>query len=124
MSEKAITATHGLEAPQWTSDGKHIITKLRPEDMDLSTIISSKTIPQAINVWHTDTDEQSSSDEDLDQFVWVKGDLGIFNVDTGGVQVLKRDLFTRNITLSPDNTAVAVLNVIREEGIDISRNPI
>ena len=114
VSEKPITATHGLEAPQWTSDGKHIITKLRPEDMDLSTIISSKTIPQAINVWHTDTDEQSSSDEDLDQFVWVKGDLGIFNVDTGGVQVLKRDLFTRNITLSPDNTAVAVLNVIRE----------
>ncbi len=114
VSEKPITATHGLEAPQWTSDGKHIITKLRPEDMDLSTIISSKTIPQAINVWHTDTDEESSVDEELDQFVWVKGDLGVFNVDTGGVQVLKRDLFTRNITLSPDNTAVAVLNVIRE----------
>ena len=114
VSEKPITATHGLEAPQWTSDGKHIITKLRPEDMDLSTIISSKTIPQAINVWHTDTDEQSSSDEDLDQFVWVKGDLGIFNVDTGGVQVLKQGLYTRKMILSPDNTAVAVLNVIRE----------
>ncbi|MCG9134320.1 sigma-70 family RNA polymerase sigma factor [Candidatus Poribacteria bacterium] len=115
VSEKPITATHGLEAPQWTSDGKHIITKLRPEDMDLSTIISSKIVPQAINVWHTDTDERSSSDEELDQFVWVKGDLGVFNVDTGDVQVLKRDLFTRNITLSPDNTAVAVLNIIREE---------
>ncbi len=115
VNEKPITATHGLEAPQWTSDGKHIITKLRPEDMDLSTIISAKTIPQAINVWHTDTDEQSSLDEELDQFVWVKGDLGVFNVDTGDVQVLTRGLFTRNITLSPDNTAVAVLNVIREE---------
>ena len=115
VSEKPITATHGLEAPQWTSDGKHIITKVRPEDMDLSTIISSKTIPQAINVWHTDTDEQSSLDEELDQFVWVKGDLGVFNVDTGDVQILTRGLFTRKITLSPDNTAVAVLNVIREE---------
>ncbi|MDE0685633.1 MAG: sigma-70 family RNA polymerase sigma factor [Candidatus Poribacteria bacterium] len=115
VSEKPITATHGLEAPQWTSDGKYIITKLRPKDMDLSTLISAKTIPQAINVWHTDTDEQSSLDEELDQFVWVKGDLGVFNVDTGDVQVLTRGLFTRNITLSPDNTAVAVLNVIREE---------
>ncbi len=113
VSEKPITATHGLEVPQWTSDGKHIITKLRPEDMDLSTIISNKTIPQAINVWHTDTDEQSSVDEDLDQFVWMKGDLGVFNVDTGDVQVLARGLFTRKIILSPDNTAVAVLNVIR-----------
>ncbi len=113
VSEKPITATHGVEVPQWTSDGKHIITKLRPEDMDISTIISNKTIPQAINVWHTDTDEESSLDEDLDQFVWIKGDLGVFNVDTGDVQVLARGLFTRKITLSPDNTAVAVLNIIR-----------
>ena len=115
VSEKPITATHGLETPQWTSDGKQIITKLRPEDMDLSTIISTKTVPQAINVWHTD--EQSSSDEELDQFLWVKGDLGVFNVDTGNMQVLTRGLFTRKITLSPDNTAIAVLNVIREEGL-------
>ncbi len=117
VSEKPITATHGLEAPQWTSDGKHIITKVRPEDMDLSTIISFKKLPQAINVWHTDTDEQSSLDEELDQFVWIKGDLEVFNVDTGDVQILTRGLFTRKITLSPDNTAVAVLNVIREEGL-------
>ena len=115
LSKKPITATHGLETPQWTSDGKHIITKLRPEDMDLSTIISAKTMPQAINVWHTDMDEESSLGKDLDQFVWIKGDLGVFNVDTGDVQVLTRGVFTRNITLSPDNTAVAVLNVIREE---------
>ena len=115
VSEKPITATHGLEVPQWTSDGKQIITKLRPEDMDLSTIISTKTIPQAINVWHTDTDEASSLGKDLDQFAWIKGDLGVFNVDTGDVQILKQGLYTRNITLSPDNTAVAVLNVIREE---------
>ena len=117
VSEKPITATHGLEVPQWTSDGKHIITKLRPEDMDLSTIISFKKLPQAINVWHTDADEQSSLDEELDQFVWLKGDLGVFNVDTGDVQILTRGLFTRKIILSPDNTAVAVLNVIREEGL-------
>ncbi len=111
LSEKPISATHGLEVPQWTSDGKHIITKLRPEDMDLSTIISSKTVPQAINVWHTDTDEQSSLEKELDQFVWVKGDLGVFNVDTGDVQILTRGLLTRLITLSPDNTAIAVLNI-------------
>ena len=116
VSEKPITATHGLEAPQWTSDGKHIIIKLRPKDMDISTIISSKTIPQAINVWHTDTDEESSID-DLDQFVWVKGDLGVFDIDTGDVQVLKHGLYTRKMILSPDNTAVAVLNVTREEGL-------
>jgi len=115
VSKRPITATHGVEVPQWTSDGKHIITKLRPEDMDLSTIISHKTMPQAINVWHTDTDEESTIDEDLDQFVWMKGDLGVFNVDTGDVQVLARGLFTRKIILSPDNTTVAVLNVIREE---------
>ncbi|MDE0638002.1 MAG: sigma-70 family RNA polymerase sigma factor [Candidatus Poribacteria bacterium] len=115
VSEKPITATHGLEVPQWTSDGKHIITKLRPEDIDLSTIISNKTIPKAINVWHTDTDEQSSVDEELDQLVGFKGDLSLFNVDTGDLQILTRGLLTRFITLSPDNSAVAVLNVIGEE---------
>ena len=115
VSEKPITATHGVEAPQWTSDGKHIITKLRPEDIDLSTIISNKPIPKAINVWHTDTDEQSSLDEELDQFVGFKGDLSVFNVDTGDVQILTRGLLTRFITLSPDDTAVAVLNAIGQE---------
>ena len=113
VSEKPITATHGVEAPQWTSDGKHIITKLRPENIDLSTIISNKTIPKAINVWHTD--EQSSVDEELDQLVGFKGDLSVFNVDIGDVQILTRGLLTRFITLSPDNSAVAVLNVIGEE---------
>ncbi len=113
VSEKPITATHGVEAPQWTSDGKRIITKLRPEDIDLSTIISNKTIPKAINVWHTD--EQSSVDEELDQLMGFKGDLSVFNVDTGDVQILTRGLLTRFITLSPDNSAVAVLNVIGEE---------
>ena len=115
VSEKPITATHGLEVPQWTSDGKHIITKLRPEDMDLSTIISNKIIPPAINIWHTYTDEQSSVDEEIDQFAAFKGDLSVFNIDTGDVEVLARDLLTRFITLSPDNSAVAVLNVIGEE---------
>ena len=115
VSEKPITATHGVEAPQWTSDGRHLITKLRPEDIDLSTIISYKTIPQAINVWHTDTDEQSSLDEELDHLEWFKGDLGVFNVDTGDAQILTRGLLTRFITLSPDDTVVAVLNAIGEE---------
>ena len=115
VSEKPITATHGFEVPQWTSDGKRIITKLRPEDIDLSTIISYRTIPQAINVWHTGTDKQAASEEETDQFAWFKGDLGVFNVDTGDVQILTRGLLTRFITLSPDDTAVAVLNTIGEE---------
>ena len=112
LSEKPISATHGLEVPQWTSDGKHIITKLRPEDIDLTTIISTETSPQAINVWHTDSAEQSYLEEVSEQFAWIKGDLGVFDIDTGEVSIPTRGLYTRNITLSPDGTTVAVLNLI------------
>ncbi len=112
LSEKPMSATHGLEVPQWTSDGKHIITKLRPEDIDLTTIISTETSPQAINVWHTDSEEQSYLEEVSEQFAWIKGDLGVFDIDTGEVSIPTRGLYTRNITLSPDGTTVAVLNLI------------
>ena len=115
LSKKPISATHGLEVPQWTSDEKHIITKLRPEDIDLSTIISTETSPQAINVWHTDSDEQPFLAEESEQFAWIKGDLGVFDIDTGEVSIPTRGLYTRNITRSPDDTTVAVLNLIIEE---------
>ena len=115
LSEKPISATHGLEVPQWTSDGKHIITKLRPEEIDLTTIISTETSPQVINVWHTDSEEQSFLEEKSEHFAWVKGDLGVFDLDTGEVSIPARGLYTRSITLSPDDTTAAVLNLIIEE---------
>lgn len=60
ISEKPVSSLFGFEAPQWTSDGKHLITKLRPEDIDISRLISPGTNPQTINVWETETDEQLS----------------------------------------------------------------
>ena len=48
VSEKPISAVSGTETPQWTLDGKHLITKLRPEDIDISTFISPDTSPRAI----------------------------------------------------------------------------
>ena len=112
ISEKPLSPIEGYEVPQWTSDGKHLITKLRPEDIDFSTIISPDSEGRAINVWHTDTDEQLGSDEEPGRFAWVQGDLGVFNFDTGDVSFLTRGLYVAEMFLSPDDTAVAVLNII------------
>ena len=117
ISEKPISPIEGYEVPQWTSDGKYLITKLRPEDIDFSTIISPDSEGQVVNVWHTDTDEQLGSDEELSRFAWVQGDLGLFNVDTGDVSFLTRGLYVAEMYLSPDNTAVAVLNIIGAESL-------
>ena len=39
ISDRPISPIYEVEVPQWSSDGKYLITKLRPEDIDLSTII-------------------------------------------------------------------------------------
>ena len=117
ISEKPISPIEGYEAPQWTSDGKYLITKLRPEDIDFSTIISPDSEGQIINVWHTDTGEQLGAEEKLSQFAWRQGDLGVFNVDTGDVSFLTRGLYVVDMFLSPDDTAVAVLNIIGTESL-------
>ena len=117
ISEKPINPTQGFEVPQWLSDGKYLITKLRPEDIDFSTIISPDSEGQVINVWHSDTDEQLGSDEELSRFASVQGDLGVFNVDTGDVLFLTRGLYVVEMFLSPDDTAVAVLNIIGSENL-------
>ena len=115
ISEKPINPIQGFEVPQWTSDGKYLITKLRPEDIDFSTIISPDSAGQVINVWHTDTDEQLGSDEELSRFAWTQGDLGVFSFDTGDVSFLTRGLYVVEMFLSPDDTAVAVLNIMGAE---------
>jgi len=117
ISEKPISSMQGYEVPQWTSDGKYLITKLRPEDIDFSAIISPDSKGQVINVWHTDTDEQLCSDEELSRFAWIQGDLGVFNIDTGDVSFLTHGLYVVEMFLSPDDTAVAVLNIIGADNI-------
>ena len=112
VGEKPISAVSGTEAPQWTSDGKHLITKLRPEDIDISTFISPDTSPRAINVWETETYEQFSLEMETDPFAYLKGDLGVFDCDTGDVSILARGLYTLKVFLSPDSAAVAVINLI------------
>ncbi len=112
ISEKPITAIFGFEAPQWTSDGKHLIAKLRPEDIDISTLISPDTNPQTINVWETEKYEPSSLEGQADRLAYLKGDLGVFDFDTDDVLILTSGLYTINMFLSPDNAAVAVINTI------------
>lgn len=112
ISEKPITAIFGFEAPQWTSDGKHLIAKLRPEDIDISKLISPDTNPQTINVWETETYEPSSLEGQADRLAYLKGDLGVFDFDTGDVSILTSELYTTNMFLSPDNAAVAVIDII------------
>ena len=112
ISEKPITAIYGFEAPQWTSDGKHLIAKLRPEDIDISRLISPDTNPQTINVWETETYEPSSLEGQTDRVAFLKGDLAVFDFDTGDVSILTSGLYTTNMFLSPDNAAVAVIDII------------
>ncbi len=115
ISEKPVSALFGFESPQWTSDGKHLITKLRPEDIDISKLISPDTNPQTINVWETETDEQLPLKMKPDQFAHLKGDLGVFDFGTGDLSILTSGLYTTNMFLSPDNAAVAVMNLIGPE---------
>ena len=109
ISDKPISPIYDVEVPQWSSDGKYLITKLRPEDVDLSTIISPNSEGQTINVWQTETDEQISSGEVP---IHLKGDLGVFDFDTGDVSLLAHGCNTTNMFLSPNNAAVAMINLI------------
>ncbi len=115
ISEKPICPVYGFEAPQWTSDGKQLITRLRPEDMDISTIISPDSEGQAINVWQTETDEQFSSKKKLNSVAYLKADLAVFDFETGDVSILMRGLHALDMSLSPNNTTVAVMNLIGPE---------
>lgn len=115
ISDKPICPIDGFETPQWTSDGKRILTRLRPEDIDISTIISPDSHGQAINVWHTETDEQFSSENALDPVAYFKADLAVFDIETGDVSTLIQGVHTLDMSLSPDNATVAVMNLIGEE---------
>ena len=46
----------------------------------------------------TDSDEQPFLEEASEQFAWIKGNLGVFDVDTGEGSIPARGLYTRNIT--------------------------
>lgn len=115
ISDKPIRPIEGFEAPQWTSDGKQLISRLRPDDMDTSTIISTDSNGQAINVWQTETDEQFSSEDKLDQVAYLKADLAVFDFETGEVSILMRGLHSFDMSLSPTNAIVAVMNLTGPE---------
>ena len=117
ISEKPISAVFGPEVPQWTSDGKHLIAKVRSEDMDISTYISPDISPKSINVWDTETYESLSLERSANTFAHLKGDLGVFDINTGEVSILTRGLYTVDMYLSPDNAAVAVVNLIGPGGL-------
>ena len=115
ISDKPICPIDDFEAPQWTSDGKQLISRLRPDDMDTSTIISTDSNGQAINVWQTETDEQFSSEDKLNPVAYLKADLAVFNFETGDVSILMRGLYSLDMSLSPNNTTVAVMNLTGPE---------
>ena len=115
ISEKPISATYSFEVPLWTSDGKHLITKLRPEGEDFFIVKSSDTDEPSINVWETITGEQTDTDRKAERPAHFHGDLAIFDFETGEASILAEDLYTIDLLLSPDDTTVAVLNLIGPE---------
>ena len=115
ISEKPISAIYGFEVPLWTSDGKHLITKLRPEGEDFFTDISPDSDEQVINVWETGSDEHVDAARKAQRPGHIHGDLAIFDFDTGDTSILTHGLYTLDLLLSPDDAAVAVINLIGPE---------
>ena len=112
ISEKPVSAIYGFEAPLWTSDGKHLITKVRPEGEDFFSDTSSGSDEQAINVWETGSDEHVDAARKAQRPGHIHGDLAIFDFETGETSILIEGLYTIDMLLSPDDAAVAVLNLI------------
>ena len=115
ISDKPVSAIYGFEVPLWTSNGKHLITKLRPEGEDFFIINSPDTDEQGIKVWETITDEQTDPDRRAEPPAHIHGDLAIFDFESGEVSILAEGLYTLGMLLSPDDTAVVVLNFIGSE---------
>ena len=115
ISEKPISAIYGFEGPLWTSDGKHLITKLRPEGEDFFSDTSSSADEQAISVWETGFEEHIDAARKAQRPGHIHGDLAIFDFKTGKTSILTHGLYTLDLLLSPDDAAVAVLNLIGSE---------
>ena len=115
ISEKPISAIYGFEVPMWTSDGKHLITKLRPEGEDYFKVSASDSDEQAISVWETGTDTQADVTRKAQRPGHIHGDLAIFDFETGASSILAKGLYTLNMLLSPNDDVVAVLNLIGQE---------
>ena len=115
ISEKPISAIYGFEVPMWTSDGKHLITKLRPEGEDYFKVTASDFDEQAISVWETGTDAQAAAARKVQRPGHVHGDLAIFDFETGASSMLAEGLYTLNMLLSPNDDVVAVLNLTGQE---------
>lgn len=112
ISDKPVSAIYGFEVPLWTSDGKHLITKLRPEEEDFFIIKSPDTDKQDIKVWETITNEQTDTDGKTEPPAHIHGDLTIFDFESGETSILAEGLYPLGMLLSPDDTVVAVLNFI------------
>lgn len=115
ISDKPLSAIYGFEVPLWTSDGKHLITKLRPEGEDYFKVSSADSNEQTIKVWETGTDTQDGAARKAQRPGHIHGDLAIFNFETGEDSIRTHGLYTLDTLLSPDDTAVAVLNLIGQE---------
>ena len=115
ISEKPVSALYGFEGPLWTSDGRHLITKLRPEGEDFFSDTSSDSDEQAVNVWEAGSDEHVDAARKAQRPGHIHGDLVVFDFETGETSILTQGLYTLDLLLSPDDTAVAVLNLIGQE---------
>ena len=115
ISEKPISAIYGFEVPIWTSDAKHLITKLRPEDEDYFKVSAPDSDEQAISIWETGTDTQADASQKAQRPGHIHGDLAIFDFETGAYSILAKGLYTLNMLLSPNDDVVAVLNLIGQE---------
>ena len=115
ISEKPISAIYGFEVPMWTSDGKHLITKLRPEGEDYFKVSASDSDERTISIWETGTDAQADAARKAQRPGHVHGDLAIFDFETGASSILAEGLYTLSMLLSPNDDVVAVLNLIGQE---------
>ncbi len=115
ISDKPVSAIYGFEVPLWTSDGKHLITKLRPEEEDFFIIKSPDTDEQGIKVWETITNEQTDTDRRAERPAHIHGDLATFDFESGEASILAEGLYAMGLLLSVDDTEVAVLNFIGPE---------
>ncbi|MCK5526699.1 MAG: PD40 domain-containing protein, partial [Candidatus Latescibacteria bacterium] len=123
----------GFEAPKWTPEGNRVICKLKPEketkeqtkpaEPDKQKALSTEG-EVTVQVWEFKPDKVTEEKEkpESEERVWLPkwadrylADIAVVDVSTGEVRRLVRGLRPRGIEVSPDGSAIAVMNFVGAE---------